>query len=215
MRLELGTRVNCGGKEYGKLADVVIDPLSRQVTHLVVRSEQGPTRLVPIGLAERGEGELSLRCSVDEANKLEPVQDVAYLRLGEFPVQDPDWDVGIERVLAMPYYETGDPFTNPPSQTEQTAVAYDRVPKGEVEIRRASAVTSSDGSVVGHVDGLLVDDDDHVTHVVLERGHLWRRRDVTIPLSAIDKVETDSVTLNLTKGELEDLPAVPVRRWAR
>ena len=130
-------------------------------------------------------------------------------------MQDPDWDVGIERVLAMPYYETGDPFTNPPGQTEQTAVAYDRVPKGEVEIRRASAVTSADGSIVGHVDGLLVDDEDHVTHVVLERGHLWRRRDVTIPLSAIEKVETDGVTLNLTKGEIEDLPAVPVRRWAR
>jgi hypothetical protein len=32
-----------------------------------------------------------------------PVQEFAYLRLGEFPLDDPDWDVGIEDVLGLPY----------------------------------------------------------------------------------------------------------------
>ena len=42
---------------------------------------------------------------MEEVNALEPVQEYAYLRLGEFPVDDPDWDVGVQDVLAMPYYE--------------------------------------------------------------------------------------------------------------
>jgi hypothetical protein len=67
--------------------------------------------------------------------------------------------------------------------------------------------------VVGEVDGFLVDKGDQITHLVLQRGHLWKKSEVTIPLGAIEKVETDSVTLSLTKQELEELPAVRVHRW--
>jgi hypothetical protein len=75
---------------------------------------------------------------------------------------------------------------------------YDRVPKGEVEIRGASGVYSAEGHHLGHVDGFLVDRDEHITHLVLEREHLSGRRDVTIPIGAVAKVETDDVTLSLT-----------------
>jgi hypothetical protein len=92
-------------------------------------------------------------------------------------------------------------------------VTYDRIPKGEVEIRRASAVTSADGHQLGKVDGFLVDDDDAITHFVLERGHLWGRREVTIPIKEVAQVFTDAVTLTLTKDEVGDLPSVPVHRW--
>ena len=61
-------------------------------------------------------------------------------------------------------------------------VRYDRIPKGEVELRRASAVHSSDGHHLGHVDGFVVDDQEHITHIVLERGHLWGKREIAIPV---------------------------------
>jgi sporulation protein YlmC with PRC-barrel domain len=123
--------------------------------------------------------------------------------------------VGIEDVLASPYYET-DEFGGPAVAYDQNiSLSYDRVPKGEVEIRRSSGVTSSDGDHVGHVDGFVVDGDEQITHVVLEHGHLWRKRDVTIPIGAVEKVETDSVTVSLTKDELGELPAVPVHRRGR
>ena len=61
---------------------------------------------------------------------------------------------------------------------------------------------------MGHVDGLVIDSENRLTHLVLSRGHLWRRRDITIPVGAISKVETDSVTVNLTVSEVEELPAV-------
>jgi sporulation protein YlmC with PRC-barrel domain len=216
MRLELGTPVRCTDAELGELADVVIDPLSKQITHVVVRSTHGkvaPSRLVPIHLVDRSaERDICLTCTAEEASKLDPVQDFAYVRLDELPVDDPKWDVGIERALALPYYQTDDPaFAYP--YDDHVGVTYDRVPKGEVEIRRSSVVSSSDEDAVGHVDGFLVDDSDCITHIVLARGHLWKKREVTIPLSAIDKVETDLVTLKLTKQELGELPAVKVRRF--
>ncbi len=212
MRLELGASVRCDDDVFGEVADVVIDPTTRRVTHLVVQPHHdiAPARLVPIELAQEGDGrEISLRCTVEEVRKLAPVHEFAYLRLGEFPADDPDWDIGVQDLLAMPYYEAD--FA-PGSYGTDAGVVYDRVPKGEVEVRRASTVTSSDGHHVGHVDGFVVDGE-QITHLVLERGHLWGRRDVTIPIGAVEKVETDAVTLGLTKDEVGSLASITVRRW--
>jgi sporulation protein YlmC with PRC-barrel domain len=217
MRLELGKPVRCTDGVVGELADIVIDPIEKRVTHLVVRSHHGDdARLVPIDLADAaGEGshEISLRCTIGEVHALSDVQEFAYLRLGETPTSDPDWDIGVQDVLALPYY-TGTGFGEPIGPIDQNVgVTYDRVPKGEVEVRRSSGVVSSDGQYVGEVDGFLVDDDEHITHFVLERGHLWGRREVTVPIGAVAKVESDTVTVDLSKDELAALPSHRVHRW--
>jgi sporulation protein YlmC with PRC-barrel domain len=217
MRLEIGIPVHCTDGVYGELADIVIDPLDKRVTHLVVEPEQGKgeARLVPIQLASgRGseERELDLGCTLAEAQEFESVHERAYLRLGERPTDDPDWDVGVEDVLAMPYYAGPDIGPYPGEIDSHVSMYYDRVPKGEVEVRRASAVVSSDGHSLGEVDGFVVDADKHITHFVLERGHLWGRKEVTIPIGAVAKVESDAVHVALSKDEVGALPAVRVGR---
>lgn len=54
-RLDLGNPVRCGNAPFGELADVVIDPTTRCVTHLVVQPHKRPdkTRIVPVDLATR------------------------------------------------------------------------------------------------------------------------------------------------------------------
>jgi len=217
LRLEIGNRVRCIDGAYGHLADIVIDPLEKRVTHLVVQPEQGEgeTRLVPIQLAKGRDDErreVELECSLDEAQRFESVREAAYLRLGDTQVEDPDWDVGVQDVLAMPYYYDVvgmDPY---PDATDRVTLSYDRVPKGEVEVRRASAVISLDGHSLGDVDGFVVDADEHITHFVLERGHLWGRREVTIPIGAVARVDSDAVYVALSKDEVGALPAVRVGR---
>jgi sporulation protein YlmC with PRC-barrel domain len=140
------------------------------------------------------------------------VHESDYLRLGESPARDPDWDVGIEDVLAMPYYSGLDAGPLYPDEVAGVVVYYDRVPKGEVEVRRASAVISADGHSLGEVDGFVVDADKHITHFVLERGHLWGRKEVTIPIGAVARVESDAVHIALSKDEVGALPAVRVGR---
>jgi sporulation protein YlmC with PRC-barrel domain len=220
MRLELGTPVRCTDKPFGELADVVVDPISKRVTHLVVRpihQDALETRLVPIELVEGGDeaSEISLRCTVEDVKGLEPVQEYAYLRLGESAADDPNWDVGVQDVLASPYYEGDAALGGYPGYGPDLGLIYDRVPKGEVEIRRSSDVYSADEHHLGEVDGFLVDGEAHITHLILERGHLWGRREVTIPIGAVAKVETDLVTLSLSKDQVGDLPSVRVRRHDR
>ena len=222
MRLELGKSIRCTDEVYGKLADVVIDPIAKQVTHLVVEPKNGDdiARLVPIDLVENsGEDahELRLSCTAEDVRQLEHVHEFAYLRMGQTPTSDPDWDVGIEDVLALPYYEgtavMGYGGELAGSELGEAGVTYDRVPKGEVEIRRSSTVATTDEEFLGKVDGFVVDEG-HITHFVLERGHLWGKREITIPIGAVAKVESDAISLNLSKAQVEDLPAVRVHRWS-
>jgi sporulation protein YlmC with PRC-barrel domain len=215
-RLELGTAVHCSDGPFGELADVVIDPIGKRVTHLVVkpRDRPGLARLVPVDIAEGGAGQdrISLRCTCEEAAAYVTAQESAFIRMEDVPKSDPDWDMGVEDVLAMPYYTPMELGVYPSGYEEPVSVTYDRVPKGEVEIRRSSAVYSADEHHLGHVEAFLVDAD-AITHIVLERGHLWGKRDVTIPMSAVAKVETDTVTLSLSEDEVGGLPSIRVHRW--
>jgi sporulation protein YlmC with PRC-barrel domain len=216
MRLELGSRIDCTDGSFGKLVDVVVDPTARRVTHLVAErdGERWAARLVPIELAEpggRAGGAVVLRATVEEVRRLPPVHEVGYVRLDGFPVDDPDWDVGIEEVLAIPLYPS---YGFEPVPIDYAA-RYDRVPKGEIEIRRASDVESADGDHLGEVDGFLVDDAARITHVVLEQGRPWERREVAVPVGAVTRVGTDSVALSLTKDEVEALPPLAARRPPR
>jgi sporulation protein YlmC with PRC-barrel domain len=213
VRLELGSRVDCTDEEFGELVDVVVDPTTRRLTHLVVepRSEDWVARLVPIDLAQTRDDAsraVELRLTVEEARRLPPVHDVAFLRLGDLSVDDPVWDVGIQEVRAVPYYTAYDLEATPLDY----AVMYDRIPKSDVEIRRASSVVSADGHHLGEVDGFVVDRDDQITHLVLERGHLWGRREVTIPIGAVAGLETDAIALSLTRDEVGALPEKRVQR---
>jgi sporulation protein YlmC with PRC-barrel domain len=201
----------------GELADLVIDPVRKRVTHLVVKPRHGggETHLVPIELADAGQAgpDILLTCTSKEVRELPYAEEFAYLRLGEVPANDPDWDVGVTEVLALPYYESGGLDGYAGGFVDDVGIVYDRVPKGEVEVRRSSMVITIDGHHVGDVDGFLVDDDDQITHFVLERGHLWGRREVTVPIGAVVKVESDRVTVGLSTDEIGKLPAHRVHRW--
>ena len=88
-------------------------------------------------------------------------------------------------------------------------VTYDTVPVGEVAVRRGERVHATDGEI-GQVEGLVIDPrSHHVTHVLLQEGHLWARKDVAIPISAVTGVD-DGIRLNITKHQVQDLPPVDI-----
>lgn len=196
MRLELGTRVRCTDGVFGELADLVVEPEAKRVTHLVVQPQARPgkARLVPIELATEAPSgpEIRLRCAGRDVRRLEQVREVAY---GELPGGDADWDVGVRHADAA---ATG------------LAVVYDRIPKGTSEVRRSSAVTSVDGERLGEVEGLIVDGAERITHVVLEHGSPLARREAEIPVDAVASVETDAVVVDLSPADVLELD--PERR---
>ena len=219
MRLDLGCPVHCSDGSAGKLADIVIDPATRGVTHLIVEPHHRHdlARLVPLNLAHAAPAEtggLSLDCTIAELGQLEPVRTLAYLRLGERPADDPGSDIGIEDVSVPSDYQTFglegmgagiEPLDFDPHVT----LSYDRIPKGSVELRRESAVVSTEGAHLGHVIGLVLDPGGQIAHLVLEHGHLWGKRDVVIPIAAVTQIQTDEVMIGMSSDEVGKLKPVP------
>jgi hypothetical protein len=48
-----------------------------------------------------------------------------------------------------------------------------------------------------------------VTHVLLQEGHLWGRKEAAIPISAVTRVD-DGIRLNITKQQVKDLPPADI-----
>jgi sporulation protein YlmC with PRC-barrel domain len=209
MRLKLGTRARCTDGVVGMISDVVVDPAPRRVTHVVVETGKNVARLVPIELVGVGAGrnELTLDCTFEELHRYELIRRYAYLEVDEFPQSDDETDVGVEDMIAMPYSGNSEFGDYAGELDTGVSITYDRIPKGEAELRRSSEVVSQDGHHLGHVDGVLVAGID-VTHVVLEHGHFWRKRDVAIPIADVQEIATDRVTAALGHDELPTLPRV-------
>jgi uncharacterized protein YrrD len=76
-------------------------------------------------------------------------------------------------------------------------------------VHRGEQVHATDGEI-GKVKGLVIDrTSHHVSHVLLEEGHLWGRKEVAIPISAVAGFDK-GIQLNLTKDQVQDLPAVDI-----
>jgi sporulation protein YlmC with PRC-barrel domain len=191
---------------------VVVDPVAKEVTHLAVepKGRQGLSRLVPLDLVDASGGEIRLRCTLAEFEQLDPAEETQFL-----PNTRGYAAYGPEQVLAWPYASlAGDPSVmgETVSGTSET-VTFDTVPLGEVEVRRGEPVHATDGHI-GHVEGLVIDPGNHhVTHVLLQEGHLWGRKEVAIPISAVTSVE-DGIQLGIAKADVQDLPPVNIEHPA-
>jgi sporulation protein YlmC with PRC-barrel domain len=208
-RLSLESPVVYADGAIGELADVVIDPRARRLTHLVVqpRDRHDLARLVPAAgphVEVNSDGSISLGYTVAEITELEPVHTSDYVRLGERPAMDPSWDIGIEAEFELPLVGGGplEMGIAPVELDPHATISYDRIPKGTVELRRASGVTSADGHHVGHVVGVDVDARGQVRQLVLEHGHLWGKREQAIPIGSVDRIESDEVVLNLSHDQV-------------
>ena len=221
MRIDLDMSVTCVDGPFGELADVVIDPETRRLTHVVVQphDRQERARLTPINGARGGDESegIALECTIAKLSQSGSIQESAYLRIGEHIEGGSDWDVGIQEIYSLSEYGNLGPEALGAGMAleydQHMSVSYHRVPKGGVEIRRASPVTSSDGHHLGHVVGFVIDDDERITLLVLEHGHLWGKRMVAISSPAIERFETDALALSLTSDEVAALKSVPAHRW--
>jgi sporulation protein YlmC with PRC-barrel domain len=220
MRLDFDMPVCCVDGSFGELVDVVIDPRTRRLTHLVVQphNRHDHPRLVPIeGAADSGGPEgISLESTVAEISRIDSIEESAYVRRGELQAGESDWDVGIQEIYALPEYGALGPEALGAGMTldydQHVSVSYHRVPKGGVEVRRATPVTSGDGHHLGHLVGFVVDDQEQIAHLVLEHGHLWGKRHVAIPGHSIERFQTDELTLSLSSDEVGALKPLPTHR---
>jgi sporulation protein YlmC with PRC-barrel domain len=206
----IGTSTSCSDGYCGEVNGVIIDPATRTVTHLVIERKHGREagRLVPLDLVDSTPAEIRLRCTLaefgllDRAEETELVEGVGYG--GGFGQAGAVQGYGNAGGMGVGGSVSGMGIGMGLGHHARTVVR-DVVPLGETELRLGEPVHALDGEI-GRVHGFLVDPGDHqVTHVLLEEGHLWGRKEVAIPISAVKDVD-EGIRLNITKNQAGDLP---------
>jgi len=203
-QVTIGVNATCSDGACGKVIRVVVDPIARAVTHVVVepKHRRGLGRLVSLDLVDTTTGEVRLRCTRAEFEKLDHAEETQFL-----PGASDYEGYGPQQWVAWPYYGLGG--TGLGMGAVWGSVTYDTVPLGEVTVRRGEHVHATDGEI-GRVQGLVIDPrNHHVTHVLLQEGHLWGRKEVAIPISAVAGID-NGIRLSITKQQVQDLQPVDV-----
>ena len=208
----IGTEASGSDGAVGRLIRVIVDPTVEEVTHLVIEPEHRPDlgRLVPLDLVDFNDPSagISLRCTKVQFENLDPAEDTQVipatrrlrgLRPGPDRASCPTTASAAGRSCPASSFDDG--------AIAPQLVATDSVPLGEVEISRGQPVQATDGDI-GRVQGLVIDPASrHVTHVLLQEGHLWGKKEVAIPIGAVASTR-DGIQLKLSKHEVQDLPPV-------
>ncbi|GAB4551969.1 MAG: hypothetical protein Tsb0014_45990 [Pleurocapsa sp.] len=215
--IPLNVDVTCNDDNCGKSSHVIINPLNQVVTHIVVQNEEflgSNKRLVLIDkVVETTPKSIQLNCTKEELAKMEKFTETHYINSDtaeyrSFNSSDEHIFDELDLYSMWPYVYYEDSMN-----MYSIAVEDERIPTGEMAVRRGAEVEATDG-YVGRVDEFVIDPTDgHITHLVVREGHLWNKKELTLPLSSIERMDEDEVYLNLDKKTVKSLPAIPVRRF--
>jgi len=202
--IPLKASVQCNDSPCGKSTNVILNPVTHRVTHVVVEDKKlpdNPTRLVPITkVASVTSNQITLNCTRDEVAGMDPFIVTHF----------------IQETGSGTAYASGGAYTSQYviNDTGYDSVQEEQVPQGELAVYSGMKVKATDG-VIGKLDELVLDPKSgDITHLLMREGHLWGKKEVAIPIAAVDFSGGETVYLKIDKEAVKALPAVPVKRKA-
>lgn len=105
------------------------------------------------------------------------------------------------------------PYVTTAAEVNLNMLEEELVPPGQMALYRGTSIEATDGPV-GRLSELLVDPNSgYISHLVVETGSLWNSQEITLPLSVVEEANEEMIHLKLDKAAVEQLPAVPVKRY--
>ncbi len=200
--IRINASVACTDGDAGHIQALVVNPVQKALTHIVVgkhESDQWSQHLVQINVVqEASPDQVQLTCTLAELADMEPFVEHRYIGPDEIDSTIPDY-------VSMEAGEYMSPYTVDMYQGG-IDVGIEAIPHGELAIHRGANVEATDGKI-GHVGEFVVEPESgHITHIVLKKGHLWRKREIAVPVSHVRRVLDDDVFLDLDKDAVNALP---------
>ena len=214
MQLKRGASVyTADEKKVGKVERVVLDPRTKEVTHIVVDKGFlfGEDKVVPISLIAMVEADADVHLRPDAGNldqlpnfiETEFVPSGVEETVDDYP-QDyarplywyPPVGVGWWRGFGWPEY--GSPELMPVKEIN--------IPEGTVALEEGANVITVDDENVGSVDAVLIEPEaDRATHLVVSEGVLFPHRKL-VPTQWVDTILENEIRLVVPATVLDDLP---------
>ena len=158
MSFRIGADASCTDGACGQVSRVIVNPVAREVTHLVVdpKHRHGPGRLVPVDLVDATTGQIRLRCTLAEFQTLRPAEETEVVPDLDPAGHPPPGEQTQYRLAGGVVW----PVRDPGEAAAPQEVTVDSVPYGEVEVHRDLTVLATDGEI-GQVQGLVVETGGH------------------------------------------------------
>jgi Rieske Fe-S protein len=116
MQPKLTAKALCGSQEVGKVSKVIVDPLSHEISHVVVKETgpQGVDRQIPIGQVQQviSEEEIVLRCSPEEFTRFPALERDQYVTIHDVEIAHLEDHLHVEPgevLVPLPPLERGVP----------------------------------------------------------------------------------------------------------
>lgn len=201
MQIPMDVEVQCTDGPAGHTAAIIVDPASKQVTHVVVKGKgtlMGEF-LVPVDMVDQATPHaVILRWSREKLAEADRFDKAIIVDQG---------GISPEGGMMWPYAGVDDINFGSPSPS--TYIQVEQVPGSEIAVHVGAHVDATDGRV-GKIDEFVIDrESGTITHIILRHGHLWSKEEISVPVSAIDHIADDIVYLKLDKAGVEALPLAP------
>ncbi len=186
-------------RKIGELREVVVDPVSRELTHLVIR--QGllfsDDRIVAMkDVAKTEDQRIVLTRNAEELEEQSsPFQEDAFATV---PGTEEDLP---QRIWTQ---SPGSPSIIPPGIRPDDLSPDPSIPMDDVSLLQNSPVQCADGTQVGTVQQVFVDKGDRITHIVMRCVGVYDEFKL-IPLDWIRGFEDNVVILGVEEGIVHQL----------
>lgn len=207
MDISIHTEVRCQDGLVGKSTHIIVDLVTEQVTHIVLKAkEDGHEYLVPLEKIRTADREaILLDCYKDEISELTSFHEIYFNGYDSYSGTPPlpSASMGANYTLYHPY------------RTSETGVDEAPLHPSTVQlaVNKGAEVLATDGRV-GKVDELVINPETHqVTHLVLRQHHLMKRLAITIPVTEIERAEVNTIILKISKKKVAALPTVTLKKY--
>lgn len=220
----IDAKVQCTDGPCGHSTNVIINPVTHKVTHFALKEKSlpdNPTRLLPVSLVtEVTPKQITLNCSKGKVASMPPfiVEHFVAQSGADSPIASYKSGDVYHSDYVVHDIEGGSPYSasrfrqvEAKNASSYGTVAEEAVPEGELSLHSGMQVVT-DGDKVGKLDALVLDPESgELTHFLMRKGHLWGKKDVAIPITAVTFTDSDSIHINVDKKAIEELPAVSVK----
>jgi uncharacterized membrane protein len=198
--IPLNARTSCLDGLCGSSTAVIINPATLTLTHVVIKADKFPPSqyLVPLPrIVETTLDRIRIDCTKQELQQLEPFTETEFVSSSEETNE-------AETPLAWPHAIL---------TRMKTPIEHERVSEGGLVVHRGTLVEATDGSI-GEVDAFLLNlGTTQLSHLVVFESTLGGKRDLTLPVSAVERIVADTIYLKLGKEAIASLPMLPLKRF--
>jgi uncharacterized protein YrrD len=206
------------GERVGTIDRVVLEPVTKQVTHLVVQKGlfHAEDKLVPISLVgPTTEDRVTLRRDASDLEKLPDFEESHYVPVDRSPQpQLASGSVHWARPMHM-YPLVGSWLSSGGYHADVTPQYVARTgqqnPEGTVALEEGAKVISSDGKRIGDIERIFTDPlADRATHLLISGGLILKHKKL-IPTRWMTNVLEKEVHLSVDAGFMESLSEYQVQ----